>query len=704
LSALEAVRLALVLALPAASVTPPTAPPNPQVVPVYSTPRQMRIRFRENGTAQTYNLLKQVGAGASTLFQTFAATTSGHLVEVFDFAVVSGESYTYVIEACNAAGCVRTPGLRNSPTIRWPVTNSHEILHGFNEPIGWAGLGDGSRPPVGFHNGVDINKTTTNPATGNDVVAPRGGVVRVTQTGAPGTTDNGAVFIRVEVGDGVVEIDSFNHLATGALFTTLTVGAVVEPGQKLGVIGTQWFGAGNFADHTHFSIASSQNPARTTIRHPLRLFESGADRDPMGKAPALCDDNADGSSVLYRVHPGGAPIAHNPVTTPIRGDIDVEVEVCDEQGTSPRQAPIDLGYWIEGPLPDSEQHDDVKSAARPYRLYDFRDAYYGAAPPTACTLVSDVSDLTNAGCPTVGCGAESPGGCAGSVLQEGSTPFPWPSLHYFIVTHAGDEVGARTSIATTEFWRTAATDDGAPATAPDANFAARPVTARATQARFPDGEYQIHVVASDLEHANVDLKLPVTRLENFAPFLKEVVVALDADGNAGSGRPGTPGCEALVYHFQHTHRQAYPRPQDVRHTSVPTTIARAGQKLCALLRFSEPVSGVSVDLVRERGGGSAVPASGFTGTLAKTHQTDDTWSGFVTLPEDATGESNASAGSDERDVALRVLALDRRDAAGAMRGLDADDDGAPDPAGDLNHVVVKLDLSVPTITLDVIKP
>jgi hypothetical protein len=701
-SALDALRMALTLALPAVTVTPPTAPTDLRAIPVYSTPRRMRILFTEKGAAQTYDIYKQIDGGPAALLVTVPAVRSGHAVQLHDGDVSAGRSYSYVVQACNTGGCLRTLAATNSPTIVWPVPGSDEILHGFNEPIGWCGLGDGAQPPVGFHNGLDINKTTTNPANGNDVVAPRGGVVLSKQTGAPGTTDNAAIAITVDVGGGVEEVDSFNHLATGSLYTTLTPGTVVEPGQKLGVIGTKYFNSGNFVDHTHFSIGSTLKPERTTIRHPLLIFETDAHRDPQGHAPALCDENADGTSVLYRVHPGGTLINHDLVTTPIKGDIDVEVEICDQQGTNPRQAPIDLGYWIEGPLPDSEQHDDVKSAAHPYRLYDFRENYYGAVPTVSCTLISDTADVANAGCQTGGCTMRPP--CTSSVLKEGTIRFPYPVLHHFIVTHAGDEVGGRDSINTTEFWRTAATDDGTPSTGRDANFARHPVTTRATRARFPDGEYQIHVVASDLVHRNVDVKLPPTRLENFAPFVKEVQVAFDADGSAGTGRPGAPGCEALIYHFQHTHRQPYPRPQDVKHSSVATTMARAGEKICVMLRFSEPVSGVTVDLVRDRGGGFPVPASGFAGMLSKTHQTDDTWSGSVTLPADPSGASNAAAGNDEHDVALRVLALDRRDAAGAMRGLDANDDGVPDAAGDLNHVVAKLDLSLPTAILDVIKP
>jgi hypothetical protein len=58
---------------------------------------------------------------------------------------------------------------------------------------------------------------------------------------------------------------------------------------------------------------------------------------------------------------------------------------------------------------------------------------------------------------------------------------------------------------------------------------------------------------------------------------------------------------------------------------------------------------------------------------------------------------------DERDAAIRIVAVDRRDGAGNTRGLDANADGVPDPGGDIRHIV-KLDLTRPTGVLDVVKP
>jgi len=103
-------------------------------------------------------------------------------------------------------------------------------------------------------------------------------------------------------------------------------------------------------------------------------------------------------------------------------------------------------------------------------------------------------------------------------------------------------------------------------------------------------------------HPNVNIELPVTRLENFAPFVKEVLVGLDADASAGSGQPGLPGCESSST-TTGTRLAAVPRLEDVVLTNVDTTVARSGQTLCVKLRFSEPMSSVATDLVRDRGAG-----------------------------------------------------------------------------------------------------
>jgi hypothetical protein len=114
------------------------------------------------------------------------------------------------------------------------------------------------------------------------------------------------------------------------------------------------------------------------------------------------------------------------------------------------------------------------------------------------------------------------------------------------------------------------------------------------------------------------------------------------------------------------------------------------------------MSSVATALVRDRGAGGV--AATLTGAKSKTYQTDDTWIGSVVLPPDLTDPHAVPGLSDEHDLALRITARDRRNAAGVMRLLDANSDGVPDAGGDLNHVVLKADANPATATLEVIKP
>jgi hypothetical protein len=734
-------RAALALAVTLAGAAPALAVPMPplqlKIVPVYSTPLAIKLTWIERGDATAgYDIERGVDGGPLSFLARFPRGTVGQPIVYLDKTVIAASEYTYRVKACDATTCVDSSPFTTSPKVMWPIAGGHEVMHGFNEVSAWNGAGQEvvtnpvtGKPDLvatGYHMGLDVNKTTADGVPGDIVVAPRGGIVI---TPILEELDNGWIGIRVDVGGGLFETDTFNHIATtGANAPPVEGGDVVVPGQPIAHIGLYANFPGNFAKHVHYMQERIPIPAgqQRTIRHPLRIFTDPADLDPLGKPPDFFDENKDGKIVLFRAHqPGGAGafIAYDFVNTPLRGDVDVEAEVMDEQGNDPRQAPMDLGYWIEGPIPDGEQHDDVKSAARPYRLYDFREEYFGGIPPSPgfarvppapCDAVSDIVDATNSGCRGLMNCTTHPGVACNSVITEGTTSWNWPVLHHFIVTHAKGEEGKRADVDRNQFWRTAAKDDGAPVDSTHANYAGQPTTTKAWEARFPDGDYVIHVIASDLVHDKVDLPIrdshfpqgpqPGIRLENFAPFVKEMIVARDADENPATGQPMLAGCESVIHHYRHTPRQPYGRAQDVLISRVATTIVRSGQQLCVLIRFSEPVMSATVDLVRDRGTGAPVPGAAFTGSLSKTYNTDDTWIGTVALPIDQSGASDASPAGDEHDTAIRIVALDRRDATGTARGLDANSDGIPETGGaDLSHVV-KLDLSLPTGSLDAEKP
>jgi hypothetical protein len=678
----------------------PALPTLVQVFPVYATPPFISVTWREMGGATVYTIYRKSGTGAEAVMGSVPAEGVGQRPSWLDTGAVPGVSYTYRLEACDETTCVSPPAFTTSIATVWPISGlPRRVMQGFNENIAWAGVGDHG-DTTGFHDGVDLGRTTIGSTAADDVRAPRGGVVvEVTSAVSPAETDNGFIRIRVEVGGGKFEYDGFNHIETTPP-PPVMIGDAVAPGQKIAVIGSRYF-ATDIADHVHFQLGATGSD-RITVRHPLTIFTDDADRDPLGNTPALNDENGDGKNVIYRDHATGSLIDYDLATKPLRGDIDVAAEVTDRQGTKPEQAPIQLGYWIEGPLLDSEQLDDVKSAAKPYRVYDYRTDYWGTPPATACDLVSLLDDAANFGCNGVkagGCLKDVPS-CT-SPLKQGNLSYPWPILHHFVVTHASTETGVRTGLGTNQFWRTAAKDDGAAVGSTHANYAGQPTTTKAWEARFPDGDYAVHLLASDRVHQDVDVKLPPARLENFAPYIREMLVTVDGDGSPATGRAETPGCEDEVYSYRQPARKQYPDAFTlaVARSEAGFAPIRAGATVCVRIRFSEPMSDASVALIRQRGGGPLLKS--VDGAHTKTRQDKDTWLGSVTLAADPSGNSDSNIADDEKDVAVWVSAQDRP-ANDVRRALDTNGDGTADTSADINHLV-KVDLSPMKKTVTVTK-
>ena len=694
-----AAALAIALLCAGTAAGAPPVPTGFGAYPRYSAPaeRLIVVQWNEVAGATRYDIYRGVDGGPLAAVATNPPFGTGAPVRHFDRTVSDTSTYTYRVDACDASGCASTTPFTTSLKVVWPISGGHEVMHGYNEVSAWNGVrGGGDGAVAGYHDGVDLNRSTPEGSPGDDVLAPRGGtVVAANITGV--NPDNGFVAVAVEVGPFSYEYDSFNHIATSPGNTPVVAGGdFVAPGQKLARIGTTHF-TGQSSDHVH-SMVTVGNAIASSARHFLQIFTLPGDRDPQSNPPALFDENQDGKHVLFRRHGSPSLLPYEVDSLPLDGDIDIAVEVTDQQGTNPRQAPIDLGYWIEGALPDSLRPDDVRSAQAPYRLYDFRTAYFGALP-VLCSSVSLIQEVANPGCggiENLGCVLRNITAC-NSLIKEGTREWAWPVLHHFIVTNTKSTTGAPADVDATQFWRTNAEDDGQPVTVPTANFANRPTTTRATHARFPDGLYTIHAVASDLVHDKVDLPIPDIRLENFAPYVREVLVAQDLDGLAATG---INGCEGIVYEYTHPGRKTvYPGPNYLL-GSQTDRFARAGRPLCVRVRFSETMADATVTLFARKGLG--IPLASLSVTATKEFRTADTWSGKVTLPTDPSGDSDSSLADDANDVAVRVTGHDLVSRDGAQRGLDADGDGTPDALGDLNHRF-KIDLSPPKRTVEILK-
>lgn len=717
--------LLLLVAAKAAWGVPPAGPNNVRAVPTYS----------QNLIATPFITVQWDNVAGATRFEIWRSDSGAAVTQVGNAAqnvlffqdngVNTTTDYTYVVFACNGPGaldCTASPTpFTTSLKVVWPIkpiASEREVLHGFNEVLAWAGARSSDGTAQGYHDGVDLNRTTTGAAAGNDLLAAMGGVI--VSAGSNPDADNAFIAVAITVidptGTVVNEFTNFSHVSDDPATPILVAaGQTVAPGQKLGNVGIRHFN-GDFTDHIHCGIKIGAFSGTFNVRHFLSIFTNNADRDPQGNAPTLFDENGDGKVVLYRdrVDPTKY-LDYDHDTKPVFGAFDIEVEVTDQQGTNPRQAPIDLSYWIEGPLPSTgpdADFDDIKSAAHPYKLYDFRTIYFGAGTPTACSLVSDIQDATNSGCKGLAdCTNNSIGSC-NSVIKEGSINFPWPVLHHFSITHASAEDGMPANVKMTEYWETRAEEDNAGETPMPANYASKTTTTKPNKARFPDGDYNIHVLASDLVHANVDLKdvmvggkkpLENVRIENFPPFVKDLTVYEDKDNNAGTQVDADhPGCEEELYKFHHDNPDAYPGAAYLA-TSQKDTFAPAGRKLCVRVRFSEGMDPAWPDFRVELDpqGGAGAPPIAFAGAFAKTYTTNDTWKGSVTVAADPSGNSDSDILDPSKDAVIRVKARDLKDRNNTQRGMDENADGTPEgDSADENHRI-KLDASTPMTTIDV---
>jgi hypothetical protein len=679
---------------------PAAGPTGVKATPTYSSPPSILVRWNDVPDETRYEIWRAVDGGGITKLTDVGA----NVVRFRDNAVNNASTYRYRLFACDGAGCTIGGDFTTSVKVVWPISGGREILHGFNEVLAWAGIRGGDGVTAGYHDGVDLNRTTTGATAGDDVKAPRGGIVTELEPN-PADVDNGFAAIQVEISPGNFEYDSFNHLANTAGNGPVVVkGDAVAPGQKLGQVGTAQFD-GDFTDHAH-SMVTTGSAYASSARHFLTIFTDNADRDPKGNNPALFDENGDGKNALYRDHNEADPkkyLDYDHNTKPLSGDLDLEVEVTDEQGTNPRQAPIDLSYWIEGPLPDVEDFDDVKSLAHPYKLYDFRNNYFGAGAPTTCSLISDIQDAANSGCKGLADCTTWPGVACNSVIKEGAIDFSWPVLHHFIITHAKGETGARADVLVTEYWRTKAKEDNAGQSPAQANYADKTLATKPSEARFPDGDYTIHLLASDLVHANVPLDIQNVRLENYPPFIKDIAVYQDSDNNAGTQVSADyPGCEGPIYIYKHKNPDPYPGPGYLS-TAQTGTFAGAGHKLCIRVRFSEGMNAVLFGMDLDPQGAAGAAPMTFGGGFAKTYTANDTWNGSLVVPADPSGNSDSSVLDPSKDAILRVRARDLLDRNNVDRGLDEDGDGVPEAdRTDENHRI-KLDASSPTTAIQVKK-
>jgi hypothetical protein len=341
-----------------------------------------------------------------------------------------------------------------------------------------------------------------------------------------------------------------------------------------------------------------------------------------------------------------------------------------------------VAYWIEGPRApvNGLDHDNVRSAATPYMLFSWANVHFGsgASAPNWRHVVDESQNF-------------------GPTIMQGGETYPWPNYKHFIITNTMHGDGTQAHVDATQYWNTNAKNDTAiTPTDNKANFAGEADTIIPREARFPDGDYTIHVLVSDLIHANEDLKIENVRLENFTPFIKKLTVYQDLDNNlATMVDTDHPGCEAELYNYSHDNPNPYPGGNYLAIAQRPV-FARAERRICIKVRFSESMDTTAAQFKVEldpqgAAGAAAMDVGG--GVFSKTYNDNDTWTGQITVALDPSGNSDAQQASPNDDAVIRVTARDLRDRSNNHRGLDQNADGTAEGM-DENHKI-KLDASTP---------
>ncbi len=475
----------------------PNPPTNFSAVPNYGSGTvQIQLAWADNSAIETgYEIQRRVGtAGPWVVIQTTAANVTTYN----DAAINTSNEYFYQIRALGAAGnsAFAGPAHQNIKTI-WTVRNSHEILHNWNECIGSAGA-DETGASTGFHMGVDIQRTI---ASGDTVVATRGGVVVDTRRNGPGT--EAVVVVRVLTGSRI-DFYQTNHLDTAVV---VAMNQNVFAGQVLGTISTRHF-TENFVDHTHYVITDSAYATRP--QHPLSVFTANTDQDPGNSNPDYTNHKGtpDGTMLFRPDTTDGAGYITDSLLGRIRlaGDVDLIAEVSDQLGTLPDQVPMSLSWWIEEP-PDRRDclmFEGVRTSGSPYMLFNWANAYFGDSSGTFANSITMMRAIVD----TVQNEDDS--------IKVGTETYPWDIYHHFMLTNTKGTNGRPTNIVRNQHWNTNARDDDSTETVSYANYAGRPDATHALEARFPDGDYKVHVTATDLIHTN-NLAARTVRLENFPP-------------------------------------------------------------------------------------------------------------------------------------------------------------------------------------------
>jgi len=374
----------IILGAPALAAVP-ADPSNLTALPRYTTPPAMVLSWEDESNNETgFKIERKPSGGAYQQIDTVGADVE----EYVDTTPSYGTTYSYRVRAYNNDGdSGYSDPAENCVDVVWPFPTTHEMLHGYQDGLDTAG-------DNGFHQGVDFQAG----AGGQDFNAARGGTVA--DAGGAGTQVH--VNIMVDMGGGNVEYDWFYHLKVGSL--TVMNGTIVKPGQKIGEVvdagppngwNPPW-------EHIHWDVRdhAAIGQGAHTIRNPLTVFDTNADKDPNQANPAVEDRFDDGPErVLYNEHGSaqGTYFAYNEQNNPLHGNIDIIAEVHDQMGTEPKQSPLKLEklgtvtYFVS--FPPSERGSVCERILPPPRTTSTRRHAGGWSSRSHSASLTPCSDL-----------------------------------------------------------------------------------------------------------------------------------------------------------------------------------------------------------------------------------------------------------------------------------------------------------------------
>lgn len=499
--------------------------PAPELIvvqPRYGSPSGMYLKWKAVPGAQKYQFCKKVGLDACGENDKWE-TVEIHLGRVFgrpdEFETIPGTTYTYRVRAIDANGEPGEPSVsrRNTVTKIWPVTTSSdctaaeslEMLHGFNQAIeAWSQ--EFQVLLKYLHQGVDI--TGEIHLNGECVRSPLGGVIdkvkepdrRDPVTGQR-LKDNSSVSLTFYL-NGRLEGLSFGHLES--INGNLIEKKSVEPGTCLGYITSTYFGS---IENNHVHI--NYHPGDRDNGNPLEVWNRDQDQylDPKGNPPEVKDTNSDSYPVRFRKGPNDT--AYLLDDGKVYGPVDIVVEACDHQSSFDRwQNPLKIGYYIRK-IEGNPVIDVVQSPVSPYLLMDNSIPFFGdlGLKGTSPERMNTLFELDNA----LKCNfyKNPPGG--------------WPQWFTYIVTNTTGTQGIPDDLDANQCW---ATDAHKTEASPNGYRDGYETAAINTDAKFPDGTYQVRIRLEDYVHTvsleeaeELDYKHEVI-VDNFLPFIERVMV------------------------------------------------------------------------------------------------------------------------------------------------------------------------------------